>query len=90
MRSVLLLSRGPDAVTESLARITVREPGDPAEVEVLIPEDREGIEFMIAQGAPDGRGHLLTVNDGEAFLDALLQYYLGSRLWAEEVEPAAG
>ena len=86
MRAVLLLSRTPDAVTEPLARLTVRAPGEPAEVEVLVPQDREGIEFLIAQGAPDGRGHLLTVDDGEAFLDALLDYYLGSRLWAEEVD----
>ncbi len=85
MRAVLLLSRTPDAVTEPLARLTVRAPGEPAQVEVLIPEEREGIEFLIAQGAHDGHGRQLTVNDGDAFLDALLDYYLGSRLWAEEV-----
>ncbi len=85
MRAVLLLSRTPDAVIEPLARLTVREPGEAAEVEVLIPEEREGIEFLIAQGGRDERGRVLTLDEGDAFLDALLGFYLGSRLWAEEV-----
>jgi hypothetical protein len=86
MTSVLLLSRNPQAETEPLARLTVRAPGEPAEVEVLLEADRTGIELMIADGVPDGNGNLLTVADGEAFLDGLVQRYQGSRLWAEYVD----
>ncbi len=86
MRSVLLMRRRADAEEEALVRLTVAADGGPATVEILVPEMREGLEEMIAAGTPDGHGHLLTIDDGAAFLNGLLLAYRGSRFWAEEEE----
>lgn len=88
MRAVDILRRRPeDAATERLARLTVGAPGDAAVLEVLIPEFREGMEQIIADGAPDEQGRWVHLEDGEAFLDAALGYFRGSRFWAREVDP---
>lgn len=88
MRAVDLYRRTPDAETRQIARVSVASPGAAATVEVVDPEYQEGVAFIVAQGAPDGRGRQLGLEDGEAFLDALLQFYVGSRLWAEPVDAA--
>jgi hypothetical protein len=87
MRTVEILRRTPDAETEALARFTVATPGRPAEMEVLIPEFREGLELLgIGLSLADGDGHRIDPGDGEAYLDALLIRYRGSRLWARELQ----
>ncbi len=86
MRVVEIRRRGPDAEVERLARVYVSEPGGPAHLEVLIPEFREGLETLIADGATDANGKWRQLADGEAFLSALPVFYRGSRFWAEAVE----
>jgi hypothetical protein len=88
VRTVQLLRRTPDAETEPLARITATSPGMPVEIEILIPEFREGLELLGVGGTiPDDQGQPTTPHDGERYLDALLAHYRGSRLWAREVPP---
>ena len=88
MRVVEIRRRRPeDAEIERLARVFVRAPGGPAEVEVLVPEFREGLESMLADGITDDvAARFLQLEDGEAFLDALPKFYRGSRFWAQKVE----
>lgn len=86
MRVVDILRRRPDAETEELVRLIVSAPGEPATYEVLLPELREGLEQMIAEGLPGDRGGWFHLADGDAFLDATLAYYHGSRYWASEIQ----
>ena len=87
MRSVDLFRRRPeDGQIKHLARLTVRSPAGPAELEVRLPAFREGIELMLADGVPGDHGGWFTMADGEAFLDASLAHFHGSRFWAEEVD----
>ena len=88
MKVVEIRRRRPeDAEIERLARVFVRSPGGPAEVEILIPEFREGLESMLADGITDDvAARFLQLEDGEAFLDALPRFYRGSRFWAQKVE----
>lgn len=92
MRVVEIRRRRPaDAEIERLARVVVRTPGAPAEVEVLIPELREGLEAMLADGVTDDvEARFVRLEDGEAFLDALPRFYRGSRFWAQNVEADEG
>ncbi len=88
MRTVVILRRTPDAETEELARISASAPGTPVDIEVLVPEFREGLAALGIGGTiPDGSGRSIAPDDGEAYLDALLVTYRGSRLWAREVVP---
>ena len=85
MRTVEILRRRPeDAEVEHLARITA-ESGQPAEMEILRPEFREGLEMMMSNGIFDDNGRLLFLADGDAFLDALPVFFHSSRFWAEEL-----
>jgi hypothetical protein len=87
MRVVELRRRRPeDGEIERLARVYVRSSGEPASFEVLVPDLREGLERLIADGATDDLGRYVQLSDGEAFLAALPDFYHSSRFWAEEVE----
>lgn len=88
MRVVEIRRRRPeDASVESLARVFVREPGGRAEVEILVPELREGLESMLADGVTDDvAARFVRLEDGEAFLDALPRFYRSSRFWARELD----
>jgi hypothetical protein len=87
MRVVEIRRRRPeDAEIERLARVLVRTPGMPAEVEILMPEFAEGLGMMLADGVTDEHGAFLRLDDGERFLDALPSFYRSSRFWAEPVE----
>ena len=86
MSVVELRRRRPDtAETETLAVFTVPEPGGPAVMEPSEPDDRAGIEAILAQGVANARGEVVTPADGEAYLTGLLETFRGSRLWAERV-----
>ena len=86
MRIVELRRRRPDAEVERLARVYVIESGGPAYLEVYDPENQEGIETLIADGATGLDGRWRELADGEAFLAALPVFYRGSRFWAQELE----
>jgi hypothetical protein len=84
--AVELRRRRPDtAETETLARFTVAEPGGRAVMEPAPAGSRAGIEAILADALADARGALVSPDDGEAYLDGLLQTFRGSRLWAERV-----
>jgi hypothetical protein len=86
MSAVELRRRRPDtAETETIARFTVPDPGGPAVMAPSQPDDRAGIEAILAQGVADARGALVSPDDGEAYLAALVETFRGSRLWAEHV-----
>ena len=86
MRLVEIRRRRPqDGDIERLARVYVRGPGQPAELDVLATDYREGIEQLIAEGVAAPRGGLVHLADGEAFLDALPVFFHSSRFWAEEL-----
>lgn len=87
MRTVEIFRRRPeDAETERVGRVFVREPGQPAEFEVFVPEFQNGFAMILAEGVADERGRSLYLADGEAFLSALPAFYHGSRFWAEDTE----
>jgi len=86
MKAAEIRRRRPeDAQVERLARVYVSEPGGPARVHVLVPELTEGIESMLGDGVTDDQGRFLTLEDGEAFVEALPTFYRGSRFWAQPV-----
>ena len=79
--------RPEDGEIERLALVFVRVEGGPAEVEVLVPEFREGLEAMLADGITDDvAARFLRLEDGQAFIDALPRFYRGSRFWAQRIE----
>jgi hypothetical protein len=91
VRAVDLFRRRPeDGAIEHVARLTVSSPDAPAELEVRMPEFREGLEVMLADGVPGDRGGWFGLPDGEAFLDAALTHFHGSRFWAEAVDDVEG
>jgi hypothetical protein len=86
MSVIVLYRRRPDtAEVELLARVVVTELGGPAVVIPAVPDDRAGIEAILAQGVADARGRLVDPKDGEAYLDGLVETFRGSRFWAERV-----
>jgi hypothetical protein len=84
VRAVDLFRRGPDAETELVGRVVVRAPGGPAVLELPSEEFREGMDLMMSMGELDAEGRRRYLDDGEAFLDALLHSNRGSRWWARE------
>ncbi|HEX5013958.1 MAG TPA: hypothetical protein VFV72_07325 [Candidatus Limnocylindrales bacterium] len=87
MSVVELYRRRPDtAETELLARIVVTERGGPAVMIPAVPDDRAGIEAILAQGVADASGRLVDPHDGEAYLNGLVETFRGSRFWAERIE----
>ncbi|MBA2382977.1 MAG: hypothetical protein H0V73_12775 [Chloroflexi bacterium] len=87
MKVVELRRRRPeDGAVQRLLRVYVREPGQPAEFDLLAPERADGMRSLLAEGIPDGHGRQLHLSDGDQFLAALVQAYNGSRYWAQVVE----
>jgi hypothetical protein len=86
MSIIELYRRRPDtAEAELLARVVVTEPGGPAVMIPAVPDDRAGLEAILARGVADASGRLVDPKDGEAYLNALVETFRGSRFWAERV-----
>lgn len=82
---VALRRRHPDTgEPETLATFTIGSDGR-VRLEPADAGNRAGIDTILGDGVPDERGSLVTPDDGEAYLRALLAAYRGSRLWAEQV-----
>jgi hypothetical protein len=86
MSTVEICRRRPeDGEIERLARVHAEE-GEAAQLDVLIPEFAEGIQMLMANGVVDGEGRTLTLEDGQAYVAALPDFYRSSRFWAEVVQ----
>jgi len=85
VRAVGLYRRTPDAETEYVGRVVVREAGGTAELELPDEEFRQGMDLIMAMGELDAEGRRRYPEDGEVFLDALLHSNRGSRWWATEL-----
>ncbi len=84
MTVVEILRRDPvTALEEVVVRVTVAEPGAPADIEVVSPHGSMLADELRTTGVPDARGRLVGPSDGQVFADALPGAYRGSRLWAE-------
>lgn len=85
MSTVEIRRRRPeDGEIERLARVYANE-GQAAKFDFLIPEYAEGLQLLMANGVVDGEGRTLTLEDGEAYVAALPDFYRNSRFWAEVV-----
>jgi hypothetical protein len=74
------------ADVETLATFRLSRDGARVVMERADRAQLAGVEAILGDGVPDERGRLLTADDGEAYLLALLGAYRGSRLWAEQVD----
>jgi len=73
--------RVEDGSVESLAKVWADGPGR-VHVDVYEPAHRPGIESTLADGIVARDGRRLTIEDGEAFVEAMPDHYRGSRFWA--------
>lgn len=86
MTTVELRRLTPDtAEVEVLARISASGLTRSAVVLITDPTTSGGIDAVLRMGVRNANGEMMFLADGEHFVQALLDAYQGTRLWAAPV-----
>ena len=90
MTAAILYRRRPDdAQREAVARVSADGRSARVLVEPLGGRGAEAILELLGEGIPGPDDEVLTLDDGDAFVEALPEAFRGTRLWAELVEYVA-